>query len=112
MATTKEFNLTHQWTRCATGEGDVCLTAVAEALWIVTDSLDTPTLTSGHLARTGDNVPMHLSAGEQLWLKGSGGAVVTADRPVAQEQSAAMLYADDDMTTITEDDDTTPIEAA
>lgn len=82
MATTRELTLTQQWTACATGPGDVGLTAVAEALWIITDSADTPTLTSGHLARTGDLVPMHLLTGERLWLKGNGGAVVTADKPL------------------------------
>lgn len=82
MATTKELTLTQRWKACATGEGDVTLTTADEAYWIISDTAATPTLTYGHLNRTGDSVSMRLLAGERLWLKGNGAAAVTADHPL------------------------------
>ncbi|QCP84721.1 hypothetical protein EYE35_03200 [Cereibacter sphaeroides] len=79
MATTRQLDLTSEWTALAEGQGDLAFTAAAEALWVVSDEAGPPSLTYGHTARSGENVSLRLMAGERLWMKGNGSAVLTAE---------------------------------
>ncbi|PTE19880.1 hypothetical protein C5F48_20565 [Cereibacter changlensis JA139] len=82
MSTTQQHDLTPLWKAYASGYGDASFTCADEALWIITETVDIPTLTYGHVVRAGKTVSLMLSDKERLWLKGNGTAVVTADHPL------------------------------